>query len=148
MKRTILIVLSLALAAFVLAGCGDNDVYERPGTGTTVEPNATEAPLPDGNGSYSADPDGEVNQTTDGDGILEDGMNDLENGIDEGADAIENGADKAIDGIERGAEYLEQGAEDILDGNTADPEADANTNAGTSRTDMGDSHGATNGNSR
>lgn len=122
MKRILALIISLTAAAMLFAGCGDSDVYDRPGTGTTLSPDediATTMPeISDDNGSYSADPDGDVNQTTDG-GILEDGE----------------------DMLESGAEDLGDGLED-LGGDIKDSMGE-----GENRTDEGDSHGATNGNS-
>ena len=55
MKRIITLLLALSLAALALAGCGDGDIYDRPGTGTTIDNAVTEPPIGSDNGSYSAD---------------------------------------------------------------------------------------------
>ncbi len=97
MKRIIALTISLALAACLLAACGDDETYRQPGNGTTLGTNiTTEPPAMDDNGSYSAGPDGDVSQTTD-ENILEDGMNDVEDGIEQGLDGIEEGIDDMRD---------------------------------------------------
>ena len=121
MKKFLAMIISLILTAALLAGCGDGDVYERPGTGTTLGPDVTtKAPEPDSDGSYSADPDGDVNDTT-GEGMVEEGIDKVESGVDQGMDELEDGIDNMTD---KGA-----------NGDGAD------------NADAGDSHGATNGNS-
>ena len=105
MKKIFALIISLMLVTCLLAACGDDDTYRQPGTGTTLGGGTGTAPVvDDNNGSYSADPDGDVNQTTDNN-ILEDGINDIENGIEQGMDDLEQGMDD-----------LENGAEDMLDG--------------------------------
>ena len=105
MKRLFALIFALLMTACLFSACGDDDTYRQPGTGTTLGGHKVTEPVgSDDNGTYSADPDGEVNPTTD-DNILEDGLNDLENGIDEG-----------IDDIEQGLGDLENGARDMLDG--------------------------------
>lgn len=98
MKRIFALIISLALVACLFAACGDDETYRQPGNGTTLGSNITTEPIADGdNGSYSADPNGEVSQTTD-DNILEDGLDDVEDGINQGLDDIEDGIDDMTDG--------------------------------------------------
>lgn len=122
MKKIFAFILCMAAVALMFAACGDDDIYDRPGTGTTLG-SVTEPTVDSDVGSYSADPDGEVNETTDGTGLVEEGMDKMESGISEGMDD------------------LEDGARDIMDGDMNNPADDAG------RTDSGDSHGSTNGNS-
>ena len=117
MKRIFALIISLMLVTCLFAACGDDDTYRQPGTGTTLGGKVTTPAIDDQNGSYSADPDGEVNQTTDNDNILEDGMNDLENGIEQGMDDIEQGLDD-----------LGNGAENMLGGNDGEGQPNLDEN--------------------
>lgn len=131
MKRIFVLTVCLMLSMFMLAACGDDEIYDRPGNGTTLGTPATEPPINDDNGSYSADPDGEVSQTTDNDGILEDGMDDVEKGVDD----IEDGIDQGMDDLG-----------DMADGNgDAAGAENGNTAADSDNAPVGD--GSTNGNS-
>lgn len=112
MKRIFALIISLMLVMCLFAACGDDDTYRQPGNGTTLGGKGTTPAIDDNNGSYSADPDGDVNQTTD-DNILEDGINDIEDGIEQG-----------MDDLEQGVNDLENGAEDMFDG---DNDVDNNT---------------------
>lgn len=175
MKRILALIISLMLVTCFLAACGDDDTYRQPGTGTTLGGNVTTPAIDDQNGSYSADPDGEVNQTTDNGNIIEDGINDIENGIEQGMNDLEQG----MNDLENGAEDMMNGgnnADDVNldenapeaqnvgdienfdgiagesessgmnpDGNNANEAGNGNNNAG--NTDGGYSNGSTNGNS-
>lgn len=135
MKRTIALIFSLILAMTMLAGCGDDDVYRQPGTGTTLK-NPDVSTLPDqgdADGSYSADENGDVGDTT-GTGMVEEGIDDIEDGIDQG-----------MDDLGEGLEEMGDGAEDMLNGDNG-TETDGGMNSDGS-TDNGYSHGSTNGNS-
>lgn len=135
MKRIIALITSIALAACILGACGDDETYRRPGTGTTLgEPNVTTVSLGDDNGSYSADPDGEVSQTTD-ENILEDGMDSVESGIDQGMDDLREGVDD-----------LEQGADEML-GGEGNETAEGTVGNDINGAGQGTGNGATNGNS-
>lgn len=108
MKRIIALIMALMMAACLFAACGDDDTYRQPGTGTTLGGGITTPARSDDNGTYSADPDGEVNPTTD-DNILEDGIDDIEDGLNEG-----------LNDLEQGINDLENGAEDMLGGDMND----------------------------
>lgn len=111
MKRIFALTVCLALAALMLCSCGDDEIYDRPGTGTTLgSPVTTPVPDDDGSGTYSADENGDVSKTTDG-SILEDGMDDLENGLEKGAEDIE-----------KGAEDLGEDVKDMMDGDRENPD--------------------------
>lgn len=160
MKKIFALMIALAFAMCLFTACGDDDTYRQPGTGTTLGDVTSTTPIDDANGSYSADPDGDVNQTTD-DNILEDGINDIENGIENGLNDIEQGIDDLGDGAEEmfdGNDNMNgvngtNGANDMNGmngtngiGNDADPtgvdsENNNNNNAGYT-------NGSTNGNSR
>ena len=106
MKRIFALMISLLLVTFLFAACGDDDTYRQPGTGTTLGGKVTTPAADDQNGSYSADLNGDVNQTTDNNNIIENGINDIENGLEEGMNDLENGIND-----------LEQGAEEMFGGN-------------------------------
>lgn len=100
MKRIFALMICLALAACMLTACGDDDIYREPGNGTTLGGGTVTTPAPsDDNGSYSADPDGDVSQTTDNDGVLEDGIDDIGEGIDQGMNDIGQGLEDIGDDI-------------------------------------------------
>lgn len=113
MKRIFALMICLALAACMLTACGDDDIYREPGNGTTLGATTTTPTLGDDNGSYSADPDGDVNQTTDNDGV----MDDIEDGIDQGMDDIGQGIEDLGDDIGQGIEDIGDGIGDMVDGN-------------------------------
>ena len=139
MKKFIALFAALAICCCLFAACGDDETYRMPGNGTTSGSTAPE--LDDDNGSYNADRDGEVSLTTDDNGILEDGIDDVEDGIDRGMNDLEQGIDD-----------LEQGMDDMTDGSEADPDAGANGEGmqpdGMNGQNDGAANGSTNGNSR
>ncbi len=142
------IIFALIFALLALTGCGDDDIYREPGTGTTLKPKVTtEAPVSDDVGSYSADPDGDVADTTDG-GVFEEGMEDLESGVDEGLEDIGDGAERVGDDIKDMTDGMRPGSSDDDGSARTDTEASGGTDSEglENRTDEGDSHGATNGN--
>ncbi len=137
MKKIFALILCAAALALTLAACGKDDAYRKPGTGTTLGTTATTPSAGSDNGSYSADPDGEVSQTTDTDGVLEDGMDHLESGLEQGMDDLEQGAEDLGDDIE-------DMGDDMSSGENGGAEAENNAESGAGRP-TGD--GATNGNS-
>lgn len=129
MMKKLAVIIAAACALLCLCACGDDDVYRKPGTGTTLGTvtSADESAGTD-NGTYSASPDGDVSDTTDG--VLEDGFEDLEDGVERVEDGIDQGMDRA---------------EDAIDGNSdASAPADGSDINGAGQ---GTGNGATNGNS-
>lgn len=130
MKRIFALAICLIFAAVGLCACGDDDIYRQPGNGTTLGDRGNAAtttePISDDTGSYSADPEGEVSKTTDG--LLEEGMEDLEDGMND----IENGIDQGMDDVE-----------DMMDGDMPDGADNGSTVNGAGQ---GTGNGATNGN--
>ena len=137
----------LALAACMLTACGDDDIYRDPGNGTTLGGKGTTATTPtvnDDNGSYSADPDGDVNQTTDNNGVIDD----IGDGIDQGMDDLGQGIEDVGDDIGEGIKDVADGAEDMMNGDNSDANrANANNNANGNNANGNNANGNnTNGN--
>ena len=153
MKRILALIISLTAAAMLFAGCGDSDVYDRPGTGTTIDNAVTEPPIGSDNGSYSADPDGDVSQTTDG--ILEDGIDGVEKGLDDIGDGIEEGADRLEDRLDgaddKDSEADGDGAADgdgeVSQGESAEDHRAEVNSQNNGNNNAGNTNGSTNGNS-
>ncbi len=136
MKKIITLLVCVAVVAVVFAACGNDDIYDRPGTGTTIGGKVTEPSVGTDSGEYSASPDGEVSETTDG--VLEEGMEDVEEGLDDLGDGIKDGAEDLKDSAEKMADDLTPG----YDAHSEEVNSQNNGN-----NNAGNTNGSTNGNS-